>query len=135
MIVSFEEGAWVESLYWQKTDRKVLQKINELIKSIQREPFTGVGKPEKLRFDLSGYWSRRINIEHRLVYRVDLESEPIELPDADANGSSLWKQDEFLRAGWYDLCLIGNGLSGDSIYGQLCCLQGVQSRVGGVFVL
>jgi len=49
-------------------------------------------------------------------------SEPIELPDADANGSSLWKQDESLRAGWYDLCLIGNGLPGGSIYGQLCCL-------------
>ena len=57
MIVSFEEGAWEESLYWQKTDRKILQIINELIKSIQREPFTGVGKPEKLRFDLSCYWS------------------------------------------------------------------------------
>jgi toxin YoeB len=74
MTVSFEEGAWEEYLYWQKTDRKILQKINELIKSIQREPFTGVGKPEKLRFDLSGYWSRRINKEHRLVYRVDVES-------------------------------------------------------------
>jgi len=74
MTVSFEEGAWEEYLHWQVTDRKILQKINELIKSFQREPFTGVGKPEKLRFDLSGYWSRRINIEHRLVFRVDLES-------------------------------------------------------------
>lgn len=74
MTVSFEVGAWEEYLYWQKTDRKILQKINEWIKSIQREPFTGVGTPEKLRFDLSGYWSRRINKEHRLVYRVDAES-------------------------------------------------------------
>ena len=74
MTVSFEEGALEEYLYWQKTDRKILQKINELIKSIQREPFAGIGKPEKLRFDLSGYWSRRINKEHRLVYRVDVES-------------------------------------------------------------
>ena len=77
MMICFEEGAWEEYLYWQKTDSKILKKINELIQSIQREPFAGIGKPEKLRFDLSGYWSRRINKEHRLVYRVDLEADKI----------------------------------------------------------
>jgi toxin YoeB len=74
MTICFEEGAWEEYLYWQNADTKILKKINELIRSIQREPFAGIGKPEKLRFDLSGYWSRRINKEHRLVYRVDLEA-------------------------------------------------------------
>lgn len=75
MIVSFEDGAWNEYLYWQKIDKKILKKINELIEDIEKEPFSGLGKPEQLKYDLSGYWSRRINHEHRLVYRVDIEND------------------------------------------------------------
>lgn len=74
MTVCFEEGAWEDYLFWQKTDHKLLKKINELIRDIKREPFSGIGKPEPLRFDLSGYYSRRINHEHRLVYKVDIET-------------------------------------------------------------
>ncbi len=70
MKVVFSEHAWGEYLYWQKTDRKVVQRINALIRDIQREPFEGVGKPEPLKHALSGYWSRRINDEHRIVYKV-----------------------------------------------------------------
>lgn len=70
MILSFSENAWADYLYWQETDKKILKKINQLIKDIQRTPFQGIGKPEKLRFDLSGYWARRISQEHRLVYQV-----------------------------------------------------------------
>ena len=70
MNVTFTENAWEDYLYWQKTDKKIVQKINELTKSIQRTPFEGIGKPEPLKFDLAGYWSRRIDREHRLVYQV-----------------------------------------------------------------
>jgi toxin YoeB len=66
----FAEHAWSDYLYWQKTDKKVLNRINTLIKAIQREPFEGLGKPEPLKHALSGYWSRRINSEHRVVYKV-----------------------------------------------------------------
>jgi toxin YoeB len=66
----FSEHAWEDYLYWQATDRKLLQRINALIKDIQRSPFEGPGKPEALRHALSGYWSRRINEEHRMVYKV-----------------------------------------------------------------
>jgi len=69
--IVFAEHAWEDYLYWQKTDRKVVQRINSLIHEIQRDPFAGVGKPERLRHALSGYWSRRINDEHRIVYRVE----------------------------------------------------------------
>ncbi|MCG8527469.1 MAG: Txe/YoeB family addiction module toxin [Opitutales bacterium] len=71
MKVGFEDGAWKEYLYWQKTDKKILKKINDLIKEIKRTPFEGTGKPEALKYDLQGYWSRRINQEHRLVYSVN----------------------------------------------------------------
>ena len=71
MRVVFSEHAWEEYLYWQKTDRKVVLRINALIREIQREPFEGVGKPEPLKHALSGYWSRRISDEHRIVYRVE----------------------------------------------------------------
>ena len=71
MKVVFSEHAWEEYLYWQKTDRKVAQRINALIREIQRSPFEGVGKPEPLKHVLSGYWSRRITDEHRLVYKVE----------------------------------------------------------------
>jgi toxin YoeB len=66
----FAEKAWDDYLYWQKTDKKMLNRINVLIKDIKREPFAGIGKPEPLKHALSGYWSRRINDEHRIVYKV-----------------------------------------------------------------
>jgi toxin YoeB len=68
--VVFSEHGWDDYLYWQKTDRKVVERINALIRDIQRSPFEGVGKPEPLKHALSGYWSRRINDEHRMVYEV-----------------------------------------------------------------
>ncbi|MGR3659900.1 MAG: Txe/YoeB family addiction module toxin [Paracoccaceae bacterium] len=71
MKLVFAEQAWEDYLFWQKTDRKTLVKLNGLIKEITRSPFDGVGKPEPLKGDLSGWWSRRINREHRIVYRVD----------------------------------------------------------------
>lgn len=74
MKVIFSEQAWEEYLYWQKIDKKLLYRINELIKAIMREPFTGIGKPEPLKHSLIGYWSRRINDEHRLVYKVEGDS-------------------------------------------------------------
>jgi len=66
----FAEKAWEDYLYWQKTDKKILKRINTLIKDIQRDPFEGIGKPEPLKHALSGYWSRRINDEHRMVYKI-----------------------------------------------------------------
>jgi toxin YoeB len=62
--------AWEYYLYWQKTDPKVLESINSLIADVRRDPFKGLGKPEPLKHALQGYWSRRITLEHRLVYRV-----------------------------------------------------------------
>jgi toxin YoeB len=70
MQVAFTDHAWAEYLYWQEQDSDVLEKINELIKEIKRTPFKGKGKPEPLQGNLAGYWSRRITVEHRLVYRV-----------------------------------------------------------------
>jgi toxin YoeB len=70
----FSENAWEDYLYWQKTEKKVLKRINQLIKEIQRSPFQGVGKPEPLKHGLAGYWSRRINDEHRIVYKVENKS-------------------------------------------------------------
>jgi toxin YoeB len=67
----FSEHAWQDYLYWQRTDRKILEKINRLIKGIQVCPFEGIGKPEPLKHGLSGYWSRRINDEHRIVYKIE----------------------------------------------------------------
>jgi len=66
----FTANAWEDYVYWQKVDRKMVKKINDLIKVIKRTPFDGIGKPEPLRYDLAGYWSRRIDLEHRLVYQV-----------------------------------------------------------------
>lgn len=71
MNVSFTEIAWEDYIYWQNTDRKLAKKINELIKDIKRTPFEGIGKPEGLKYDLAGKWSRRINDEHRLIYQVE----------------------------------------------------------------
>tara|TARA_R110001599_G_C12267242_1_gene660977 strand:- start:1053 stop:1307 length:255 start_codon:yes stop_codon:yes gene_type:complete len=70
----FAENAWEDYLYWQKTDKKLLKRINLLIRDITRDPFDGIGKPEPLKHALSGYWSRRINDEHRIVYKIDQES-------------------------------------------------------------
>ena len=70
MKLIFSEQAWEDYLYWQKTDRKVLARINTLIQDIQRQPFSGIGKPEPLKHGFAGYWSRRINDEHRIVYRI-----------------------------------------------------------------
>jgi toxin YoeB len=66
----FSDSAWEDYLYWQKTDKKILRRINGLVKEIMRTPFEGTGKPEPLKHALSGYWSRRINDEHRIVYKV-----------------------------------------------------------------
>ena len=74
MKLIFHENAWEDYLYWQSSDRKMLERINALIKDCSRSPFSGIGKPEPLRGSLSGWWSRRINKEHRLVYRVEGES-------------------------------------------------------------
>jgi toxin YoeB len=70
----FSEHAWEDYLYWQRTDRKILRRINALIKEVQRTPFAGIGKPEPLKHGLSGYWSRRITDEHRIVYKVEGDS-------------------------------------------------------------
>jgi len=66
----FSEHAWNDYLYWQKTDKKIVKRINLLVKDIQRSPYEGIGKPEPLKHALTGYWSRRINDEHRFVYKV-----------------------------------------------------------------
>ncbi len=70
MKVVFSEQAWEDYLYWQKIDKKLVQRINGLIKEIIRTPHSGTGKPEPLKHALAGYWSRRINDEHRIVYKV-----------------------------------------------------------------
>ncbi len=70
MQILFTESAWDDCLYWQKNDKKILKRINLLLKEIKRNPFQGVGKPESLKFQLKDFWSRRITKEHRLVYRI-----------------------------------------------------------------
>lgn len=71
MILQFSDDAWEDCLYCQQVDKNLLKRINELIKTIQRDPFQCIGKPETLRHALAGYWSRRINDEHRIVYKID----------------------------------------------------------------
>ena len=71
MKLVFAEGAWQDYLYWQKQDKRMLERINQLIHETQREPFAGIGKPEPLKHALAGYWSRRINDEQRMVYKVE----------------------------------------------------------------
>ncbi|WP_085317780.1 Txe/YoeB family addiction module toxin [Derxia lacustris] len=70
MKIVFADAAWEDYLYWQQQDRKMVERINKLIREIQREPFLGIGKPEALKHALAGFWSRRITDEHRVVYRV-----------------------------------------------------------------
>jgi toxin YoeB len=67
----FSAHAWDDYLYWQKTDKKIVARINSLIRDIQRMPYEGIGKPEPLKHTLAGYWSRRITDEHRIVYQVE----------------------------------------------------------------
>lgn len=71
MKLMFLEDAWEDYLYWQKNNKKILERINQLIKDAIRNPFSGLGKPEALKFDMSGCWSRRIDAEHRLVYKPE----------------------------------------------------------------
>jgi toxin YoeB len=68
--LAFDDQGWEDYLYWQENDRKKLRRINELIRATQRDPFEGIGKPEALRHGWTGYWSRRIDEENRLVYRI-----------------------------------------------------------------
>jgi toxin YoeB len=70
MRIVFSKNAWEDYTSWVVENRKMLRKINELIKDIQRTPYQGKGKPEPLKYDLTGLWSRRIDLEHRLVYSV-----------------------------------------------------------------
>ena len=74
MKIIFSTQSWEDYLYWQRTDRRILKRINGHIKDICREPYKGKGKPEPLRHALSGYWSRRINEQHRIVYKVKEDS-------------------------------------------------------------
>ncbi|GDX84435.1 toxin YoeB [Methylococcaceae bacterium] len=67
-MISFRERAWDDYLFWQQTNKAIHKRINLLIKDIQRNPFEGIGKPEPLKYEFSGFWSRRIDDEHRLVY-------------------------------------------------------------------
>ncbi len=71
MKLIFSDEAWEDYLYWQEQDKRMMERINKLIRETKREPFTGVGKPEPLKHALSGFWSRRITDEHRMVYRVE----------------------------------------------------------------
>lgn len=74
MKIIFLNSAWEDYLYWQQQDKKTLKKINLLIKDAQRTPFEGLGKPEPLKHHLSGWWSRRIDLEHRLIYKLKANS-------------------------------------------------------------
>lgn len=71
MTLVFADEAWEDYLHWQKQDRRRVERINKLIRETQREPFSGVGKPEPLKPALAGYWSRRVNDEHRMVYKIE----------------------------------------------------------------
>ena len=70
MKLIFVDESWEDYLYWQKNDKKIVRKINELIKDISRTPFSGRGKPEPLKHKYKGFWSRRIDHEHRLIYQI-----------------------------------------------------------------
>ncbi|WP_347250304.1 Txe/YoeB family addiction module toxin [Zoogloea sp.] len=71
MKLIFADEAWEDYLYWQRQDRRMTERINKLIRETQRDPYSGIGKPEALKHALSGFWSRRITDEHRMVYRVE----------------------------------------------------------------
>lgn len=73
MKLIFSDDSWNDYLYWLEKDKKILKRINSLIKDIKRSPFEGIGKPEPLKYDLQGCWSRRIDDEHRLVYEISMD--------------------------------------------------------------
>ena len=79
MNLLWTPGAWEDYLYWQRQDRRMLRRINELIRDAMRSPHEGLGKPEPLRGNWSGWWSRRIDREHRLVYRVGRDGQDTRL--------------------------------------------------------
>jgi toxin YoeB len=70
-MIKFSSRGWEDYVYWQTTDRSILKRINQLIREIQRDPFSGIGKPEPLKHQLAGFWSRRIDDRHRLVYAIE----------------------------------------------------------------
>lgn len=74
MIKIWSDQAWDDYLYWQNQDRKTLKRVNQLIKDIERNAYEGIGKPEPLKYELQGFWSRRIDEEHRLIYRIQEDS-------------------------------------------------------------
>jgi len=74
MKLVFSDAAWEDYLFWQQQDKRMVERINKLIKEVQREPFSGIGKPEPLKHALAGYWSRRITDEHRMVYKIEGDS-------------------------------------------------------------
>jgi toxin YoeB len=74
MKLIFSEHAWDDYMYWQKTDKKITKRINMIIKDIQRNKYEGIGKPEPLKYNLSDYWSRRIDRVHRIVYKIENDS-------------------------------------------------------------
>ena len=71
MNIQFSSRGWEDYIYWQQFDKKILKKVNDLLKDVSRNPYEGIGKPEPWKHALSGYWSRRITEERRLVYRVE----------------------------------------------------------------
>ena len=73
MKLIFADAAWEDYLYWQRQDKRIVERIHKLIQEVQREPFVGIGKPEPLKHDFAGYWSRRITDEHRMVYMIEGE--------------------------------------------------------------
>jgi toxin YoeB len=72
MKITFSKNAWEDYISWQKEDKKILRKINELIKDIERSPYEGIGKPEPLKYDLAGFWSRRIDLNNRKKFKKKL---------------------------------------------------------------
>ena len=74
MTLSFSAQAWADDLHWQDTDPRMVGRINELLKDVTRNPFVGIGKPEPLKHEFKGYWSRRIDAKHRLVYRATADA-------------------------------------------------------------
>lgn len=79
MILIWHTEAWTDYLYWQTQDKKTLKRVNELVKDIQRNPFEGIGKPEPLKRNLSGWWSRRIDDHNRIVYRINEAGDQCEI--------------------------------------------------------
>jgi toxin YoeB len=77
MLISWSEDAWQDYIYWQKQDRSMLNRINLIIKDIKCSPFEGIGNPEPLKHNWSGYWSRRINREHGIVYKIIANTEVV----------------------------------------------------------